>query len=337
MRKISKLLITLAVVCACYCATNQTVNAKENYPQISMGKVYSGTINNKNVCDTYTLQVAETGTVFFDMNVTDAIDVYVYDSNGNILEPGFHCGYGDEPFDIQIDAGYYYVDVEQYAYGDTYYRFECSFSSAKETFGYSNDFMSELKSVSAVPFETKINGQMSMSESYDYYKIQSPKKGVLNLEFTNNLGQLEVSIVDSNGNRVIEHFTYSGNKYMYDANVNRGTYYLKLRRCFNFLGKYSFKLTHNKESLNVFKLLKVSSKSFKIVAPKTGGTSGYQIKYKQDGKKWKTITVKKSSLKKTFGKLKKKKTYRVKIRTYFTYKGKNIYSDWSRTKKISLK
>ena len=104
------------------------------------------------------------------------------------------------------------------------------------------------------------------------------------------------------------------------------------------MGKvYSFKVTHTKDSLSAFKLTKISSKAFRISASNTGGTSGYQVKYKQDGKNWKTLTVKASKLKKTIKKLKKKKTYRAKIRTYYTYKGKHIFSDWSRSKKISLK
>lgn len=332
MKKIRQLLIAVIVMCA-FCAPKQIANAKENCPQIIMGKIYSGTISSKNICDTYTLQVAETGTVFFDMNVSDAVSVYIYDENGNKLEPWFFCGYGDEPFNIMVDAGTYYIDVDQYARGNVKYRFECSFSSADETFSYNNNFISELKNVSSVPYETKINGQMSMNEVYDYYKIQSPKKGKLQLEFTNNLGQLQLSIVDSNGCKLIEDYTYNGKQYMYDVNVNKGTYYLKLERCFNKVGKYSFKVMHSKDSINAFNLSKVSSKSFKIVAPKTGGTSGYQVKYKQNGKKWKIKTVKGSKLKKTIGKLKRKRTYKVKIRTYYTYNKKNIYSDWSRTKK----
>ena len=336
MKKSGKLLILIIMMCTFYCMSNHIVNAKE-YPQISMGKVYSGKISDKNVCDTYIVKVEQTGTVYFDMNVSDALDVYISDKNGNKLEPTFHCGYGDEPFNISVNKGTYYIDVVRYAYGDIKYRFECSFSPAYETFGYSNNFKSDLKSVSSVPYETKINGQMSMDETYDYYKIYSPKKGTLQLDFTNNIDQLLVSVVDSNNNSIIEHYTYSGKKYSYDIEVGKGTYYLKLIRCFNDLGTYSFKLGHSKESLNVFKLFKISSKSFKIVVSKTGGTTGYQIKYKQDGKKWRIKTIKSTKLNNTIRKLKKKKTYRVKIRTYYTYKGKNIYSDWSRSKKISLK
>lgn len=156
MKKWNKLITLIIVICAFCCIPKQIANAKESYPQISMGKVYTGTITNKNVNDRYILKVAKTGTVYFDMNVSDAVTVCIYDKNGNKLNPEFFCGYGDEPFNIQVDAGTYYIDVDQYAYGKVKYRFECSFSSAGETFGYNNNFISDLKSVSSIPYETKI-------------------------------------------------------------------------------------------------------------------------------------------------------------------------------------
>ena len=348
MKKWNKLITLIIVICAFCCIPKQIANAKESYSQISMGKVYTGTITNKNVNDRYILKVAKTGTVYFDMNVSDAVTVCIYDKNGNKLNPEFFCGYGNEPFNIQVDAGTYYIDIDQYAYGKVKYRFECSFSSAGETFGYNNNFISDLKSVSSIPYETKIKGQISMDENYDYYKVYSPKKGRLELEFSNNVGQLIVSVTNSHNNLMNiregndyagwqEHYTYEGNKYYYYANVNKGIYYLRLEKCGDNCGTYSFKVTHTKDSLSAFKLTKISSKAFRISASNTGGTSGYQVKYKQDGKNWKTVTVKSSKLKKTIKKLKKKKTYRAKIRTYYTYKGKHIFSDWSRSKKISLK
>lgn len=69
--------------------------------------------------------------------------------------------------------------------------------------------------------------------------------------------------------------------------------------------------------------------------------SGYQIQYstsKKFDKAVKTKTVKsakKTSL--TISKLKAKKTYYVRIRTYKTVKGKKYYSEWSKAKKVKTK
>ena len=69
--------------------------------------------------------------------------------------------------------------------------------------------------------------------------------------------------------------------------------------------------------------------------------SGYQIQYstsKKFDKAVKTKTVKgtkKTSL--TISKLKAKKTYYVRIRTYKTIKGKKYCSAWSKAKKVKTK
>lgn len=65
MKKLNKLLTLIIVICAFCCIPKQIANAKESYPQISMGKVYTGTITNKNVNDRYILKVAKTGSVLY--------------------------------------------------------------------------------------------------------------------------------------------------------------------------------------------------------------------------------------------------------------------------------
>ena len=75
---------------------------------------------------------------------------------------------------------------------------------------------------------------------------------------------------------------------------------------------------------------------------KVKGATGYQVKYARNkkftkGKKVKTIKdAKKASL--TIKKLKKNKTYFVKVRAYTIGKdGKKVYGDWSNVKKIKIK
>ncbi|MCR5271907.1 MAG: fibronectin type III domain-containing protein, partial [Lachnospiraceae bacterium] len=72
-------------------------------------------------------------------------------------------------------------------------------------------------------------------------------------------------------------------------------------------------------------------------ASATGAVSGYQIKYRPSSGKWKTVKVSGKKLNKTIKNLKKDKTYQVKIRSYYTYRGKKLYSSWGKTKKVKLK
>ena len=70
-------------------------------------------------------------------------------------------------------------------------------------------------------------------------------------------------------------------------------------------------------------------------------TKGYQIQYSTDSKFKsgnKTVTVNKNSTtKKTISKLKAKKKYYVRIRTYKTVGKQKYYSDWSKSVKVTTK
>ena len=73
---------------------------------------------------------------------------------------------------------------------------------------------------------------------------------------------------------------------------------------------------------------------------KVSGVNGYQIQYSTSSKfkKAKKITIKKAKItSKTIKKLKAKKKYYVRIRTYITVNGKRKYSIWSKKKSKKTK
>ncbi|MBR1763701.1 MAG: fibronectin type III domain-containing protein, partial [Eubacterium sp.] len=70
-------------------------------------------------------------------------------------------------------------------------------------------------------------------------------------------------------------------------------------------------------------------------------TTGYQIQYATNSKftkNKKTVTVKGTkTTSKTVSKLKAKKKYYVRVRTYKTVNGKKYYSGWSKAKTVTTK
>ena len=79
-------------------------------------------------------------------------------------------------------------------------------------------------------------------------------------------------------------------------------------------------------------------KSLAFTVKKVSGISGYQVQTATDKKfkkSRKTITSKKTNV--TFKKLKSKKKYYVRVRTYKTVKGKKYYSSWSKIKSVKTK
>ena len=71
---------------------------------------------------------------------------------------------------------------------------------------------------------------------------------------------------------------------------------------------------------------------------KKNGSTGYRIQYSTSSKfkSAKTAWANKSQSSKTIKKLKKSKTYYVRVRAYKTVAGKKIYSQWSSVKKVKI-
>lgn len=89
------------------------------------------------------------------------------------------------------------------------------------------------------------------------------------------------------------------------------------------------------------KKLSKGKKKFTVTCAKVSGVKGYQIQYSTDKKfkkNNKSVTVtKQKTTKATVKKLKSKKKYYVRVRTYKTVNGKKIYSSWSKVKSVKTK
>ena len=126
---------------------------------------------------------------------------------------------------------------------------------------------------------------------------------------------------------------------------NVGQYTVKITFSGNYKGTVTKTFTIDPKGTSL-KSVKAGKKSFTAnwKAQKTQ-TSGYQVQYstnKKFAKSVKTSTISKNTtVKKTVKKLKAKKTYYVRVRTYKTVKvGKKsvkIYSGWSAAKKVKTK
>ena len=123
---------------------------------------------------------------------------------------------------------------------------------------------------------------------------------------------------------------------------NVGTYEVKITfKGSKYSGSKTLSYTINPKST---KLSKVSAKKKGFEAKwekQSTQTKGYQIQYSTDNKFKsgnKTVTVNKNSTtKKTISKLKAKKKYYVRIRTYKTVGKQKYYSDWSKSVKVTTK
>ena len=90
-----------------------------------------------------------------------------------------------------------------------------------------------------------------------------------------------------------------------------------------------------------FKKVKSAKKAVSVQWKKVGGVKGYQVQVATDKKfkkNKKTVTIKKQkTTKTTVKKLKAKKKYYVRVRTYKIVNGKKVYSSWSKVKGVKTK
>ena len=100
-----------------------------------------------------------------------------------------------------------------------------------------------------------------------------------------------------------------------------------------------FKITAGIQSPSQVKISKVKAKKKAMVVKfkKSSGAKKYEVQYslKKNMKAAKVKTTKKTSIK--IKKLKAKKTYYVRVRSYFENNGKKIYSPYSAKKKVTIK
>ena len=90
-----------------------------------------------------------------------------------------------------------------------------------------------------------------------------------------------------------------------------------------------------------FKKVKAAKKAVSVEWKKVSGVKGYQVQIATDKKfkkNKKTVTIKKQkTTKTTVKKLKAKKKYYVRVRTYKIVNGKKVYSSWSKAKSVKTK
>ena len=148
-----------------------------------------------------------------------------------------------------------------------------------------------------------------------------------------------VIVKDRKGNTIDSKYytvTYSNKK-----SKKVGEYSVTIKFSGNYKGTKELKYTIRPQGTKL-KKLKSGSKQFKATWNKnTDQTTGYQIQYATNDKFTKNASKeliednKKTSNK--YKKLKAKKKYYVRIRTYKTVKGKKIYSSWSETLSVKTK
>lgn len=185
--------------------------------------------------------------------------------------------------------------------------------------------------------EEESSGNQSTEQTKIAKKIQLSKTSVT---YNKKAQTPTVKVLDDEGKIILsDNYTVS---YKNNKNVGQATVTVTMK------GNYSGTLTANftiKPQGTKISSVTAKKKGFTLKWKKqTSQTTGYQIQYATNNKFTSANTVlvnKNKTVTKTVSKLKAKKTYYARVRTYKTVKvnGKNtkVYSDWSAVKKVVTK
>lgn len=255
-----------------------------------------------------------------------------------------------------LNAGEYYLEIDADTSDD--YSFNLIYTPSDY---YETEFNNDLSTATKLTVGSAILGNTSKvydGSDYDYFTVDITKAGNYNIYFSGTAINKSYDVGWD-----VYFGTYDAPSMMTDLQIldmkniiidyrtiylNPGTYYFRIAGSY---GNYSLNISQEvvqpaksnikKPKSTTIKKLKSAKKSVTIIWKKVSGVKGYQIQVATDKKfkkNKKTVTIKKQKTTKTsVKKLKAKKKYYVRIRTYKTVNGKKIYSSWSKVKSVKTK
>ena len=169
-------------------------------------------------------------------------------------------------------------------------------------------------------------------------RVKSVKLSATSYTYDGKVKKPAVTVKDAGGKKLKKGTDY---KVSYSKGRKAiGTYKVTVTLKGNYSGKKVLNFKINPVKTKISKVT-AGKKSLKIkVAKKTKEVSGYEIQYStsKNFKSAKKVTIKKAkTTSAVIKKLKAKKTYYLRIRTYKTVSGKKYYSAWSKALKKKTK
>ena len=244
------------------------------------GDTVNGAITEDEWDDYYKINLPTSGELIIDLTANiEKLNFSFLDSDGNTLYSQWERSYDDGwclkwnseskriryTFDDDFTSGTYYIRLKR---RDNYlgaYSFTTKFCSSNETFKESgwgnNNSMADANSVVA---GKKIIGQIADNDEYDYYKINLASSGTLTTELSANIRKLNMCIYDSDGNEKWSKWERSyddGWCYVWNdvskliedniiIDLNKGTYYICLKRRDLYSGNYNLKFSFKSANEN---------------------------------------------------------------------------------------
>lgn len=314
--------------------------------KITFGQQYSGTYYSTGSDYKYSFDVTESGKVTIGLTSgSTSMYIYLYDQNGNRVDTFFTRPVGSDYVVYENDylkSGTYYLETystKDMDMEDTPFTLTLAYSSSKESFPESlTSDDDSFANANSITFSKKYNGQISIQDTQDVFKIKVPASGNVSVSFSAGLAYARYILYDEN-NTKIRCINLSGGQSSISntCTLSKGTYYLKVDNEMNGDGWfYNIKLTYNLNAQGKISSASRHSTKASVAYNSVSGASGYQIAYSTSASfvknKTKYVTAVTGTSKLT--KLEKNKTYYIHVRPYVKIDGKIYYGKYSKIKTL---
>ena len=258
---------------------NGSNNDFDEASNITLGNEIKGQISVNDGKDYYKFTLDKTGKVELKINaMIEGSSYFLYDSDENEIwkktaqywdENNKKCNIR-ENFDL--NAGTYYLLINKYFDYDGFYTLTTKFTPSNETFseaqyGSNNDF----DVANTVNLNKTYNGQLSITDSKDYYKFNISKNGNVNLKISANIEGSNYYLYDSNENEIwkktAQYWDNNSKKLSINNTIQlkKGTYYFLVERYFDYSGSYNFSINQKVNNTEIKATsIKLNKKSYTL-------------------------------------------------------------------------
>lgn len=238
---------------------------------ITLGDKVNGRLHETDESDVYHFEVPSTGIINCDLySYADNIKVVIYDKDGDKIidyDPSWNSDIKQsyDNYFLPLTKGTYYIQIakdywRKEAIGE--YNFKLNYKSSDVKTGDTNN---TLDTAYPIPLGKTINGQISLNDDTDFYKVTMKSSGKIGLTINGKMGKLYVAIYDDKFTKLSDKNLYRNDaikqisEKINGISVKKGNYYIIIKR-----------VTYSKESGTYN--LKVSNQVSKITLNRSSVT-----------------------------------------------------------------
>ena len=258
---------------------NGSNNDFDEASNITLGNEIKGQISVNDGKDYYKFTLDKTGKVELKINaMIEGSSYFLYDSDENEIwkktaqywdENNKKCNIREN---FYLNAGTYYLLINKYSDYDGFYTLTTKFTPSNETFsesqyGSNNDF----DVANTVNLNKTYNGQLSITDSKDYYKFNISENGNVNLKISANIEGSNYYLYDSNENEIwkktAQYWDDNSKKLSINNTIQlkKGTYYFLVERYSDYLGSYNFSINQKVNNTEIKATsIKLNKKSYTL-------------------------------------------------------------------------